>query len=380
MRVLVIPQYHVAGGARTFLQTLLSIHMRHNIETAVLVEERQDAHPEVIEMLKEYKTLVFRGRNRAQLFFKASFSPLHDIVFCMRAFLAFKPDLIVVSNTTPGLMSGVLFYPVPVIVVLHTYPSKRLHWPGRLVWALGSRMGNWIVSVSEFCAEQIRAYMSVSSDRIRVIYNSFQPVQRDGVPRADSPVILTVARIDGTKNPNCWLDVARQVATHMPEVRFVWVGDGPSRPIIEEQIEKSGLDGTISLPGNSHDPASYYSNAAIYFQPSSMENLSIAVLEAMSHGLPCVTSNVGGLPEIVVNGVTGFTCPPNDVDAHAASIKQLLADITLRKKMGDAGKERAEKLFSRASQEAKILQVYAMCTGERPREEFMSSGPEGLPR
>jgi glycosyltransferase involved in cell wall biosynthesis len=89
------------------------------------------------------------------------------------------------------------------------------------------------------------------------------------------------------------------------------------------------------------------------------ESGGIAVLEAMFHGLPCVTSDIGGLPESVINGLTGFTCQSNYIENFCMRMTTLLDSPNIRNGMDSAGKQRSKELFSEVIQE-KSLSIYKM--------------------
>ena len=90
----------------------------------------------------------------------------------------------------------------------------------------------------------------------------------------------------------------------------------------------------------------YYQRAALLVMPSFYESFGIACLEAMAFGLPVVATRVGGLPEVIEDGVTGLLVPPGDADALAQAMIRLLSDADLRRRMGQAGRERVLKEFT----------------------------------
>jgi glycosyltransferase involved in cell wall biosynthesis len=143
-----------------------------------------------------------------------------------------------------------------------------------------------------------------------------------------------------------------------PDVLFVWVGDGELLDSMRAEINALGLDDRIRFSGFVAEPSTWYETAQVYFQPSLRESHGIAVLEAMAHGLPCVVADTGGLPESVVDGETGYVCPPADSADFAGRITELLGDAALRESMGDAGRQRVEKCFSEELQEQKIMALY----------------------
>jgi glycosyltransferase involved in cell wall biosynthesis len=263
-------------------------------------------------------------------------------------------------------MTGVFCYPVPVLFAMHTYPQVRMPFMVRFYLRLTSGLQKRFMAVSRFAAGAIRECMGVPGERVEVVHNSFRPVTVTECEKL--PVVLTVGHVDWYKNPECWLKVTQKVIARLPDVRFVWVGGGIMLEPVRKQVEQLGLDRSrVVLAGYSDDVAKYYASSLLYFQPSVMESHGIAVVEAMAHGLPCVTSNAGGLPESVRDGETGFICPPDDAEGFAARIMELLGNPALRERMGTAGRERAERLFSETMQEKRILALYAEMVMKKER-------------
>jgi len=112
--------------------------------------------------------------------------------------------------------------------------------------------------------------------------------------------------------------------------RFVLVGDGPVRPEVEKRVDAYGLDKDVLFAGAQGDPVQWLSVSDLFLLPSMQESFGLAALEAMACEVPVVASRVGGLPEIVKDGVTGFVCAPDDLDGMAERGIALLTDATLR--------------------------------------------------
>ena len=358
MKILIIPEYgNVGSGTFSVLSRLLEIHRKNKIKSAILIEESQQI-PEIMAYSKKLDLIVYTGKNRSRLFCRALFSSIYDIFFCLRAFRLFKPDLIVVSNGTPGFMVGTLLFPAPVMFLMHTYPMTTLRLPIRLLCRFASKRGKRFVTVSHFSAERIKRCMGVPGDRIEVIYNSFKSGITDSKKATKHPIILTIGHVVDYKNPECWLEVAKKIVAHKSDIRFVWLGDGELLKTMRRLVDDMGLSDNIQFKGYTDNVEEHYRNAIVYFQPSLIENHSIAVIEAMAHGLPCVTSNIGGLPESIIDEETGFLCEPHDIDDYIAKIVDLLDNSELRNEMGYLGRRRAENLFSQDVQEKKIVDLY----------------------
>lgn len=357
MKILIIPEYGSRGsGTLIYLAKLLEIHKRNQIETAVLVEKKQ-LIPEAKVVFEQAGIKIFVSPNRHRIFFLPGLSIIFDICFCRRALRSFKPELIHVSAGTPGLLLGALFYRLPLLFTMHTYPVKKM-WVCKLLFSYWINHSAKVLfaTVSKYSAANINKYMDIESGIIEVVYNSCR--QSENNDKARNFIILTVGHVVEYKNPECWFEVAKKVLSIRPDVKFIWLGAGDLLARMRERVREAGLGSQIILNGYCDHVESYYDKAMVYFHPSKIESHGLTVIEAMSHGLPCVTSNVGGLPESVVDGETGFTCSPENVDLFEARILELLNIPTLRDRMGAFGKNRAEYLFPEAIQEEKIVALY----------------------
>lgn len=355
MRVLVIADAGTYGGTLRFFERLLSIHSKHGIFTDVLISSEQCS--DTIKTLAEcYGAKIHSGVNRKQFTTSPVLTPLYDFLFSWLAVRRCQPDLIVVSTATPGSMSVVLYCPVPVLYILHSYAAHRFRLLPRLYLGLGTLLNNKVMTVSHASADAISQTMGIRHDRIAVVHNSIQPVNSPTMKR--EPIVLTAGHLVPYKNPETWLAVAERVVSQKQDVIFVWLGDGELLEQLRDKVKRQGLAERILFPGYVVDTASWYAKAQVYFQPSLLESHGIAVLEAMTHRLPCVVAEVGGLRESVVDRLTGYTGRPDDTEFFSKRIIELLDNSRLRLLMGEAGKSRATELFSEGEQEKKILGIY----------------------
>jgi glycosyltransferase involved in cell wall biosynthesis len=124
------------------------------------------------------------------------------------------------------------------------------------------------------------------------------------------------------------------------------VGDGPRRQAIQEQVRRSLAPDRVRFWPGQPDIRPLFHQACLLVLSSRYEALPNVVLEAMAAGLPVVATRVGGLPELVVPGRTGWLVPPGDAPALAAAMGQLIENPGARQAMGRAGRERALRKFS----------------------------------
>jgi N-acetyl-alpha-D-glucosaminyl L-malate synthase BshA len=151
-------------------------------------------------------------------------------------------------------------------------------------------------------------------------------------------VIIHVSNFRPVKRVDVALDVFRAIRQRL-RARFILVGDGPVRPDIERRVSEHGLEEEVTFVGEQHDLVRWLSVADLFLLPSAEESFGLAALEAMACEVPVVASNVGGLPEIIKDGVTGFVCPPGDVEMMAARSIALLTGPDLRASIAQAAAE-----------------------------------------
>lgn len=158
-------------------------------------------------------------------------------------------------------------------------------------------------------------------------------------------VVGTVANYKSGKGLESIVDLAGRMRHDLPNLRFVFVGEGPLRSRIESRIASNGLTRRIVLHGHAADARALYGAFDIGLQASGSEGLPNAVLEAAAAGLPLVATDAGSTDEIVLDGVTGFLVPVNDEAAMLERLRQLAISPDLRAALGAAGRDRTVAVF-----------------------------------
>jgi L-malate glycosyltransferase len=172
-----------------------------------------------------------------------------------------------------------------------------------------------------------------------------------------TPTLVHVSNFRPLKRVDDVVRIFARVRADRP-ARLRLVGDGPERPGIEAQLHDLGLTADVEFLGERIDLPAVLRDAALFLLPSETESFGLAALEAMACGLPVVASAVGGLPEVVVDGETGFLRPVGDVDAMAACALRLLHDEPLRRRMATAARRRTESQFRIEPAVDRYLTVY----------------------
>jgi len=173
-----------------------------------------------------------------------------------------------------------------------------------------------------------------------------------------APIVGNVAALVPHKGQRHLIEAARLVLPQVPDARFIVAGEGELRPALERQIKDHHLEKHVLLVGFRPDVLSLHKAFDIFVMSSVTEGLGTSLLDAMAAGKPVVATMTGGIPEVVVDGETGFLVPPRDHTAMAAAIVRLLKDEELRRRMGEAGRARACSLFSAERMVLETLRVY----------------------
>ncbi|MFQ6672480.1 MAG: glycosyltransferase, partial [Candidatus Tectimicrobiota bacterium] len=160
----------------------------------------------------------------------------------------------------------------------------------------------------------------------------------------DAPVIAKVAVLRSWKRHDIFLLAARQVLAHEPAARFLIVGEGPQRKNLERMIKKLDLEGAVVMTGYRTDvPAILSITDVSCLVSDSAEGVPQAVTQSLAMGKATIGTNVGGIPELIIDGVTGYLIPPEDPDILADRILALLDDPARAQAMGTAGRRLIEE-------------------------------------
>lgn len=178
----------------------------------------------------------------------------------------------------------------------------------------------------------------------------------------DAYVIGTVGRLQDVKNHagliDAFIELQAQLPAEKARLRLAIVGDGPLRKAIEEKVASAGIANVVWLPGASTDIAEIMQGFSVFALSSIAEGTPVTILEAMSVGLPVVATNVGGIPALVLDRVTGTLVPPNDADAMAAALAAYIQQPETATQHGTAGRERIVRHYSVAAMLAAYTALY----------------------
>jgi glycogen(starch) synthase len=244
-------------------------------------------------------------------------------------------------------------------------PSYR-RWLGYLV-----RRASAVTAVSQEVADRALDVFSFLQGSIRVIRNGVEPFWFEPPEHVPSETyILFVGRLDSVKGLDHLLSAWKRLQSSLRAGAKLWlVGDGPERQAVEEMVQREGLKDSVCLWGSIQDMErlkSLYSGARALVLPSRSEGLPNVLTEAGACGTICIGSRVGGIPEVIVDGETGFLFPPGDVEALARAIQHVLEmSEGERRRMAEQARQRIGEHFTQARVVEQYIEVYQRAVGRR---------------
>lgn len=226
-------------------------------------------------------------------------------------------------------------------------------------------MSDAITAVSDFLrretVEAFRIEKPIDVIHNFVDCNEFRPGRSAGIRERYAPrgehLLIHVSNFRKVKNIPTILDVLVEVRK-VQNARLLLVGDGPEFEAVERGVAERGLGDAVVFLGDQEFIADILPAADVFLLPSEHESFGLAALEAMSCGVPPVTSNIGGLREVIRDGETGFLLDPHDVGGMRDVVVRLLEDGEWRRQVGLKARERAKRDFGRDKVVAEYLKLY----------------------
>lgn len=235
-------------------------------------------------------------------------------------------------------------------------PSKK-----RMIFnRLFLRKHDRVAAVGKAVKKALIQNEGLPADRIEVIYNGIdltrfhledrqatrQNLRQTLDIKETQFVAVIVGRLDYLKDHMTAVRMAEYVKKQVPDFRLLFVGDGPERVKIEQEIERRQLQHIVTLLGTRRDIPQIMSAADVCLLTSISEGIPLTLIEGMAASLPVVATDVGGVGEVVEDEQTGYLVPAEAAEQLAQRLVELHFEESLRKQMGKTGCERAEQFFS----------------------------------
>lgn len=211
-----------------------------------------------------------------------------------------------------------------------------------------------LTAVSEFLRRETVRDFTVPEQRIEVIPNfidtsiyrpGLEPCHRATLAPDGEKVVMHISNFRAVKRVEDVVTIFARMSAEHP-ARLVLVGDGPERPRVLLRAEELGVRDKVLFLGKHTSVHELLSCADLFLLPSASESFGLVALEAMACGAPVVASNIGGLPEVIEAGTTGYMFDVGDIQGMAEAGVRVLADDDLRASMSEAGRVLAEERFS----------------------------------
>jgi glycosyltransferase involved in cell wall biosynthesis len=259
-----------------------------------------------------------------------------------------------VQGTFAAALAG-----LPLVATIH---GKNYFWEKyrrRLSYRWVSRRAT-MVAVSQDLKDFVVEKVGITRDRLRVIYNGVDVLpscEKEDVsecrktlslPTSDQ-VVGVVGNLYPVKGHQYLIEAIPSILKTCPNTSFLFAGRGQLEAQLKSQVSRLGLDDRVHFLGLRQDIAQILALLDVFVLPSLSEGLSMAILEAMMAGKAVVATAVGGNPELVLNGKSGFLVPPRDSQALATSVTTLLINRQQAAQFAEEGRRRAEGQFSLAT-------------------------------
>jgi glycosyltransferase involved in cell wall biosynthesis len=258
---------------------------------------------------------------------------------------------------------------VPFVATVH---GKNYFWEKRrrrVAYRVVSRHGT-MVAVSQDLKQFICDKVGVAQNRVEVIYNGVvaaQTVTEEEVQKCKDelevsgcyPLLAVVGSLYPVKGHRFLLEAMPEILRRWPKARLLVIGRGELEVALKEQVEQLAIGANVHFLGMRQDVPRLLSLLDAVVLPSLSEGLSLALLEAMASGKPVVATLVGGNPELIDHGRTGFLVQPEDAKALAAHLVKLLSDPGMMQQFGRQAAERVRQQFSMGQMVERYKDLYA---------------------
>lgn len=278
-----------------------------------------------------------------------------------------RPNLIHVHGTRAGSLGrlAAIGLPYPLIYTEHLW-TRDYKLPSRVGHRL-QLIGLWFLdmftTLNIAVSQSVKDFMienQISRDeKIVVIYNGIEKNNKEVKIFSRKEIVIgTVGTLNPQKGMQFLIDAMEKIVREFPEVKLRIVGDGTYKKVLQRIVKNKKLTKAVKFLGFVRDIEDELTIFDIYVQPSLSESFGLAILQAMSVGLPIVATNTGGIPEVVTANKSGILVEPGKSDALSDAILKLLRDPEKAKKMGKLSKEDAQIKFSLDDMVKETEQVY----------------------
>lgn len=365
------------GGAQRYVYDLATSIPRDRFEVVVMLGVGQ-------ELGRKLRARKIRVIQLPML--ERDIKPLKEIVVFFQLFSYMRherPNILHTNSSKAGIIGALISRMLGVQCIFTThgwaFNESRNVLERKLLWIL-----HWItillshktITVSDALKQQM-VHAPFAARKLSVVKNGIRPPNfkskreaRNMLTEYSAPLkirteskknlswIGTISELHKTKGLPYMIEAMAKLKLTHPNCVFVIIGGGTERAMLEKRIREKHLEDTIFLLGFMKDASRYLPAFDIFTLTSISEALSYALLEAGAASLPVVATRVGGIPEIIQNGESGFLVPPRDPKSIQKALATLLNEPKKQKEFGNALKKHVESEFSQTKMVSETLQHY----------------------
>ncbi len=309
-------------------------------------------------------------------------NPLKDLIALIRLYFFIKKnrfDIVHTYTSKAGILGRVAAKLAGVPIILHSPRGSIFHsvYYGPKARFLLRRLENFAASFTDkiiTCSEDekkdylenrigtrdkyITIYSGLKEDDFLKSYDGNSKRRELGISD-DAILIGSVARLAPEKGHIFCLEAFRMLADKFPKVILLVVGGGPLRRDVEAKIDGLGLNNNVVMTGHRGDVLEIFASLDISLHTSMWEGLPRTIIEAMFMGKPIIATKVGGIPELIEDGITGILIQPNDKEALVSAVATLINDKSLAKRFGDTARVHAKEKFGLGTMIKNMTDLYS---------------------
>jgi glycosyltransferase involved in cell wall biosynthesis len=308
-------------------------------------------HAEKIMRERGFKVTVFNQN--------PSISNLKNIWMLYKWFRKIKPDVVHTAAAEANFHGVIAAKLAGVKVII----AEEIGFPthsslARIVFRLVYTLVKKVICVSESVKVFLTEIKEIPASKGIVLYNPVSEPKHFEKQYPEDFAIVCVGRLEKVKNQQLLINAFAQLQNK--KAKLVLVGDGRERKQLEHLIAELHLEESVKITGFSETPELYLSQAHLFVLPSLSEGFGIAVVEAMQQGLPCLCSNVGGIPEFIEEGKTGWLFNPNNESELAEKLEAISnLPFSQLQAVGENAKKYASDRFTSRKYVANLENIYA---------------------
>lgn len=303
---------------------------------------------------------------------------------------SFDADIVHTHLLRADLFAGLAarWAAAPVLVstcyAMGDFRREKKRRSDRILDAVCAALPTHTIAVSKAVAMDCVHRLHMRPDDVSIIHTGIVPPEHDYAAAGSdlrsawrlegAPIVLTIARLSYEKGIDTLVDAAERVQRSRPDVRFIVLGDGPDRTVLQKKIDAAGLSSVVRLVGFEPNVFPALAAADVFCIPSKSEGMPNVLLEAMAMHKPIVATQVGGIPEAITDNENGLLVPSQQPDALAQGLARILNDPAAARRWADAAYETMASRFHAA----KVAQQYAalyrrLLTQGRPDRGYVAA-------